>query len=125
MRELSQEEILSCALPFWLGILNLMHGSENRPLILSGDAIECEDTCIAKAISTASRTGFQQDAALGSEQFSEFLLYDLDDKDRAISQLKDVIRLYSNWGAVYEADTLREKHSKLLAIKMPETVECV
>eukprot|EP00978_Attheya_sp_CCMP212_P020352 scaffold58147_cov60-Attheya_sp.AAC.2 len=67
----------------------------------------------SQAISTASRTGFQQDAALGSERFGEFLLYDLDDKERAISRLKDAIRLYSNWGALYKADTLREKHSSL------------
>jgi hypothetical protein len=79
----------------------------------------------SQAISTASRTGFQQDAALGSERFSEFLLYDLRDEERAIHQLKDTIRLYSNWGAKYKADTLRKKHSSLWSNEMPEIIEWV
>jgi tetratricopeptide (TPR) repeat protein len=77
----------------------------------------------SQAISTASRTGFQQDAALGSERFGEFLLHDLGDKERAISQLKDAIRLYTNWGAIYKADTLRQRYSNLLSNEMPEIIE--
>jgi tetratricopeptide (TPR) repeat protein len=82
-------------------------------------------TLYSQAISTASRTGFQQDAALVSERFGEFLLYDLGNKERAIPQLKDAIRLYSNWGAIYKADTLRMKHSSLWSNEMPEIVEWV
>jgi tetratricopeptide (TPR) repeat protein len=77
----------------------------------------------SQAFSTASRTGFQQDAALVSERFGEFLLYDLGNKERAVPQLKDAIRLYSNWGAIYKADTLRKKHSSLWSNEMPEIVE--
>jgi hypothetical protein len=79
----------------------------------------------SRAISTALRTGFQQDAALATERFGEFLLHELDDKEWAMLQLKDAIRLYSNWGALYKADTLRKKHSSLWPREMPEIVEWV
>jgi len=67
----------------------------------------------ARAVTTAARTGFVQDAALASERFGEFLLYDVGDKERAAFRMEEAVRFYSDWGAGKKADMLREKYSGL------------
>jgi len=66
------------------------------------------------AISWAARSGFQHNAALASERFGEYLLYDLKDEGRARSYFLDAAKYYSDWGSDYKSQLLQEKYSHLL-----------
>ena len=63
----------------------------------------------AQAISQAARSGFQHNAALACERMGEYLLYDLNEEDRAQSYFRDAVKYYSDWGSEYKAQMLEEK----------------
>jgi predicted ATPase len=66
-----------------------------------------------EAIILASRSGFIQDAALGSERFGEFLLHDMDDRHEAMYRLRAAMNLYREWGAIAKAELLEAKYTDL------------
>ena len=72
-----------------------------------------------KAISLAARSGFQHNAALASERFAEYLLYDLKEKERAGQYFQDSIKYYTDWGSDYKAEILRRKYSHLWTKDVP------
>jgi hypothetical protein len=74
-----------------------------------------------EAIILASRSGFIQDAALGSERFGEFLLHDMDDRHEAIYRLRAAINLYREWGAIAKAELLEAKYTDLWTVSNETT----
>ena len=75
-----------------------------------------------KAMISAARSGFQHDAALISERYAEYLLYDLKENDRAAQYFQDSIQYYKGWGSDYKADTLRKKYSYLWSDAIPNDI---
>jgi hypothetical protein len=84
----------------------------------SGDAIRL----YGQAITSASRSGFQHNAAFASERLGEYLLYDIQDSKRAGTYLRDAVTLYSDWGSDYKSKLVRKKHSHLWD-KIPSDIE--
>lgn len=64
----------------------------------------------AHAITSATRSGFQHNAAFASERLGEYLLYDIHDSKRADTYLQDAMKLYSEWGSDYKSKLIRQKH---------------
>ena len=73
----------------------------------------------SKAITLAARSGFQQNAAIASERFAEYLLLDLKDNDKAVQYFQDSIQYYSGWGSDYKADMLKKKYEHLWLDEIP------
>ena len=73
----------------------------------------------SKAITSAARSGFQQNAALASERFAEYLLHDLKDNVKAAQYFQDSIQYYSGWGSDYKADMLKKKYEHLWTDEIP------
>jgi hypothetical protein len=75
-----------------------------------------------RAIASASRSGFQHNAALARERFAEYLLHDLKESDRAGQYFQDSIRYYTDWGSDYKAEILRKKYSHLWTDEIPSGI---
>eukprot|EP00986_Skeletonema_menzelii_P004611 scaffold1587_cov139-Skeletonema_menzelii.AAC.3 len=73
----------------------------------------------SKAITLAARSGFQQNAALASERFAEYLLLDLKENDKAAQYFQDSIKYYSGWGSDYKAEMLKKKYEHLWLDEIP------
>lgn len=75
-----------------------------------------------KAIVSAARSEFLQDAALATERFAEYLLHDLKDNVKAGQQFQESIKYYTGWGSDYKADLLKQKFSYLWEEEVPNDV---
>ena len=62
----------------------------------------------SKAITTASRSGFIQDAGLANERYGSYLLSQNQVSD-ALFYYKQSLRCYSEWGATRKVEKLRKK----------------
>ena len=64
----------------------------------------------SEAITLASRSGFQHNAALASERLGEYLYHDLNEKERARPYFKDAVKYYSGYGSAFKAQMIEEEY---------------
>lgn len=62
------------------------------------------------AITQASRSGFQHNAALASERLGEYLHHDLNEKERAKLYFNDAVKYYSGYGSDFKANMVEEMY---------------
>jgi hypothetical protein len=74
------------------------------------------------ALKMALRQGFIHDAALANERYGDFLLFEVGDREEAVSRLEEVVKLYEEWEARAKANRLLQKYKELW--NFPSTVVC-
>jgi len=68
-----------------------------------------------QAIRLATRTGFQQDAALASERLGVLHLYKMKDREGAEFYLRQAIKCWGSWGSRAKVQHLRQMYPSILS----------